>query len=648
MACARDALLPLLLAGCASSSGWSPLDRTQLPSRADQPNADAVILEFSRKVRFHLVDGAPVADTTVHSQVLVLTEDGRSWGALRAPYSGSFSEIVDAAARCIRPDGEVEVFDRSEMVDVMSSSYALYQDDRILVKDHPTAPVGSVLEYRYTERHFNPKIFQFGQWFAWTVPAKRTELVVEIPMDWEIDYVTTEYWEPRRFEPQVQEEAGLRRYIWRVEDTPALAEERLAPGRFHRALRVTTRLKSWRIDGERVESFADIRDFSRFLHRLQKGTADPTPEIEKTVARVLEGTADDPREKARRLYEWVQSNVRYVAIEVGMGGWKPYSAGEVFETKYGDCKDKATLLKSMLSVAGIQSHLASLYSHRGFPRKFVLPTFGNTNHAILVVDLPGGERIIADPTERTVPFGAIPLRDQEAELLMITEEGAEPFVTPATGPDQHTKRVDLSLSIDGSGNASGTYRMVTTGDFAWNLKRALMEASKKDRKNRARDWLLLEKGSVDSIDFDLGSTEKSEDMIVTAEGDLVVPQVVSSSGKLRVLRLNEVVATPGGSLREQQRTSPVVFRKRERRDLVVTFSAPEGSRWAAIPEPVSLESPFGTFSLDYEETQEGQLEVRSSFVRSERIIPVEQYSELKSFLDGVRAASARGIVIKEK
>lgn len=645
---ALGCLLLLLPAGCASSAEWIPVDPTRLPTRDQHPNADAVILEHTRKVRFHLVDGAPVADTTVHTQVLVLTEEGRGWGDLQAHYSGSFSEIIEAEARCIRPDGEVEVFDRSQMADVLVSSFALYADDRVLLKSHPTVPVGSVLEYRYTERHYDPKIFQFGQRFAWSIPVRRSALIVESPADWEIEYVTTEYWQPRSFEPEVEEAEGIRRFVWRAEDIPALGSERYAPESFHRALRVATRLESWTVRGERVRSFEDIRDFSRFVYRLQEGTADPTPEIEQTVARILDGAPEDPKERARRLYEWVQSNIRYVAIEVGMGGWKPYSAKEVFETKYGDCKDKATLLKSMLRVAGIESHLASLYSHSGFPRTFVLPTFGNTNHAILVVDLPNGERVIADPTERTVPFGALPLRDQEAELLMITKEGAEPIVTPATGAEQHTKQVELTLSIDGSGNASGTYRIVTRGDFAWNLKRAMMEASKNDQKNRARDWLLLEKGSVDRIAFDLGSTEKSDEMVVTAEGDVEVPQLVSSSKKLRVLRLNELVATPGASFRERERKSPVVFRKRERRDLTVTLAAPDGARWATLPEPVQLESPFGSFSLEYEETEEGRLQVRSSFVRSERIVPAERYAELKSFLDGVKAATSRGIVIKEK
>jgi hypothetical protein len=394
-------------------------------------------------------------------------------------------------------------------------------------------------------------------------------------------------------------------------------------------------------------SFASMREFSKWMHELQRGTADPTPEIQQVVGEVLRDAPQDPKEKARRLYEWVQENIRYVAVEVGMGGWRPHSAKEVFETKYGDCKDKATLLKSFLGVAGIESHLASLFSHDGYPRKFLLPVFGNANHAILVIDLPNGERIIVDPTERTVPFGALPLRDQEAELLMIRPDGADPIVTPSTDARFNTKQIAMSLSIDDKGDASGTYDLITKGDFAWGLKYDMLAKSDGQQKDTARGWLWLQKGNVGSINYDRGASIDPEKMEVSAKGAVTVPQLVSSSAAARVLRLNELVATPGDAFRDEERTSPVVFRRRERRELSLSIAIPNGSRWSSLPQPVRVESPFGWYSLEYR-LEGDKLAVTSVYEQNQRIVPVERYTELRKFFDEILAAASRGVVIKAK
>jgi hypothetical protein len=504
-----------------------------------------------------------------------------------------------------------------------------------------------VIEYQYTQRHFDPKLFQFAHSFGSYAPIERSEFVVEMPSDWEIEHVVTRYWQKVEMPPEIEDDGSTKRYSWRQQSLPAFKQEDYAPDRWNRGTIVSTRLLSWMNGGVRESSFASMREFSKWMHELQQGTAEATPEIRQTVAGVLRDAPDDPREKARRLYEWVQENIRYVAVEVGMGGWKPHSAKEIFETKYGDCKDKATLLKTFLDVAGIDSHLASLYSHDGYPRKFLLPTFGNSNHAILVIDLPNGERIIADPTERTVPFGALPLRDQEAELLMIRADGAEPIVTPGTDARFNTKQITLALSIDDKGDAAGTYDLITKGDFAWALKYDMMAKSEGQQRETARGWLWLVKGTVESIRYDRGVSIDHEKMQVSVKGALQVPQLVASSANARVLRLNELVATPGDAFRDEDRTAPVVFRRRERRELSLSIQIPASSRWSSLPDPVKVESPFGWYTLEYR--QEGEaLRVESVYQQNERIVPVERYGELRRFFEEILAAASRGIVIKSK
>src|SRR5262249_33757412 len=146
--------------------------------------------------------------------------------------------------------------------------------------------------------------------------------------------------------------------------------------------------------------------------------------------------ADDERARAAKLYAWVRDHVRYCAIEIGMGGFVPHAAGEVHKARYGDCKDKATLLHTMLDVAGIKSRTV-LVAAGSWPRRFRLPALGgNFNHMIVVVDLKDGPPVFADPTARTAAFGELPEEDEDRMLLPVSEPGSSLTEATASSPDR--------------------------------------------------------------------------------------------------------------------------------------------------------------------------------------------------------------------
>ena len=90
----------------------------------------------------------------------------------------------------------------------------------------------------------------------------------------------------------------------------------------------------------------------------------------------------------RALATFLQRDVRYVAIELGIGGVQPHPASDVFAHLYGDCKDKATLLSSMLHEVGIESYYVVINSRRGAVSAATPPYIDVFNHAILAIRLP--------------------------------------------------------------------------------------------------------------------------------------------------------------------------------------------------------------------------------------------------------------------
>jgi len=155
---------------------------------------------------------------------------------------------------------------------------------------------------------------------------------------------------------------------------------------------------------------------------LEQGRRDASPEIKQKVA-ALTASATTQLAKMQALAKFVQGDVRYVAIELGIGGWQPHPAPEIFTHRYGDCKDKATLMSSMLHEVGIESFYISINTERGGAAPDRPPMIGWFNHEILAVQLPNevkdksavaviehpklGRLLIFDPTDEFTPFGQL-------------------------------------------------------------------------------------------------------------------------------------------------------------------------------------------------------------------------------------------------
>ena len=633
------------LAGCAAALSWAPLDLEALPGAEAHPDAPGVVLLDEETVRFHEVDGRAVADSSIRYRVKILRHDGRDLGDMAVHYDRLFQSVLQADVRVTFPDGKTRDYTADELDDVMAGgSGVLYQDNRALVKSHDALPIGSVVEYAFTTRHSQPELFQFAFYFTnGEAPTTLARFEVIAPVGWKTEQHASRYWQPIDLPPTDETAVeGEVHTVWQMRDIPGDEREPFAPTSRDRAQRVAARLAAWTIGGQAHKAPESMQGLSKYLAELEASTAEPTPQIEAKTQALLAGAPDDPNEKARLLYEWVQSKIRYVAIEIGLGGWRPYTAEAVFKTEYGDCKDKATLLKSMLKVAGIDSHLASLYSHDGFPRTFTLPTLGNANHAILGIELPGGI-VFADPTERTVPFGELPLRDQSAQILMSKLEGALPLTTPASSANDNTKTVRMNLRLGEDDSASGDFELHLTGSFAAEFEWDVIAETDAEQRQNAEGWLWIERGSVAGVRHDRSREGR---FTVVSTGTVTVPRLVGRSGPTRLLRLSDFIGTPGVVLPPvQSRRSPIVFSKRVQRRLELRVELPPGLEVRRVPEPVSIDAEVGSYRLSWA-TEGTALRATESYRLTQRIVPPQKYEALRSFFHEIQRATRRGLLIK--
>lgn len=628
-----------MLLGCRAAT-WAPLDLASLPDKKSHPDADAVVLSEQRTIEYFEAEDGVRNRSTHHWRVVVLDPKGSEHANLVSGYDRSFVTVESVRGQLVRPTGEVETFTQQDVGDHPAfGGSILYADSRALTKSFQGLPAGTVVDWEVTLVERDPTWRIDRHFFGWRIPVKSSRFEVSVPTGWSIDHQVTKQWAPHDMPPQTVDEAKAQRHVWTATDLAAVETEASGPSFVDVIPVVTVRLAKWTEKGVPKSAFSSYEDYARWMFELQSGTAVPSDGIRTIVDEVLADAPEDPRVRAAKLYEWVRDNVRYVAVEVGVGGWRPHEAHDVFAKRYGDCKDKANLLRTMLQLAGIESHLAELYSHDGVPRPFVLPNAGHSNHAILAVHLDG-ETILADPTTRTVPFGSLPVSDQGADVLVLRPDTAQMIRTPQAAPDHNNKKLKIVLTPDASGiSAVGEVDLTVRGAFGWSLRGELLRAADGDEKNIFSGWVWLEDAKASKVTFDTKGEGE-----VRGSGRVKLARIGTRAGDRLVFKPAEVLRTPGRRLNEDKRTQPVVFARGILRDTELRVKL-DGYTAGELPKATKIESEFGTFVQTWA-LESDALVVRSRFERPAQVVPPEKYDALRRFFAAVVQARGEGVVLR--
>src|ERR1043166_6443376 len=183
---------------------------------------------------------------------------------------------------------------------------------------------------------------------------------------------------------------GGNQWQWAVSDVKAIRqEEQMPPWPGVAGEMIVTFYPPGGGSGDR--SFKDWRQMGLWYTALAQGRRDATSEIKQKVI-ALTANAATPADRMATVAKFVQQEVRYVAIELGIGGIQPHAAGEIFQHRYGDCKDKATLMGAMLKEAGVDSYYVIINSDRGSVDKTTPAQVSAFDHVIIAIKLPEGDR----------------------------------------------------------------------------------------------------------------------------------------------------------------------------------------------------------------------------------------------------------------
>ena len=594
-------------------------------------NEDAVYLTDTTYVR---VQKNGVSGQLHQFAVKVLNARGvEAFRSYPVSYSPDRQEVRVLRARILKEDGSVvESYGESER-NMNEPWTGMYYDARAKVLSFPSLAPGDVLELQYRVDDTAQDNLLSDYWgtvesVQGTYPKVRYQYLVEMPKERPL------YWNEKKLPgiAHVREDVDTGRvlYRWNAKHVAKVVPEPGMPGWAEVAAHL------------HISTYRTWDEVGRYWWGLVRDQLTPNDERRRTVDTVLQGVdRKDEQAVVRAIYNFVVTNTRYVALEFGIHGYKPYRVDRVLARRFGDCKDKASLIHSMLKVAGVESHLVLLRMRNLGTLDPEPASMAAFNHAILYV--PRFD-LYLDGTAEFHGARELPSGDRVANVLIVEPGGKSTFLTtPEARPEDNATRLTMDLALKADGGAEVTGASTVGGQMAPEYRRAYRAvASRKSTFERA--WAQSFPGlTVQDVKLN-DTTRLDED--VQVDFRMSIPRFAEAlPGQLRFL--------PFGTGRSYTQTYASLAERRF--DLVMNspwlnrftfrYTLPQGYSVAELPPEHQEETPFGRVRLTYR--QEGnQLICDGEVSLSAARVKAEDYAAFRAFLGRVDKGFSRKVTLR--
>jgi len=610
----------------------------------------AVVLRDEEQVSYGS-DGKLV--TTENYAVKLLSREGRKYAIAKAFYLVNGSKIRNIDAWLIRPDGTVKEYGKKDILDIISDPDDVYDEGRIkLIDASNDVEVGSVFGYT-TVTEETPLFYQDAWSFQDELPTLVSRYSLSLPDGWKATSIT---FNSADIKPAVTGST----YSWEMHNLAPIPDEPLSPATINLAPRIAINFSPADSSQAVNKAFANWLDVSRWATPLYEPEVVVNDEV-AGKARELTANAKTELEKIRAIGTYVQ-NLQYISIDIGVGhgnGYRPRPSDVVLSRGYGDCKDKANLMRAMLRSLKIDAYPVVIFS--GDPT-FVREEWASPrqfNHCIIAVKVSDatsagtvidyaklGRLMIFDATDPYTPVGDLPSYLQGSFALVIAGENGgltRMPVTPA-GSDSLERKINVNLTDTGA--ITGTISERASGQASASFRREVRELSSTDYKKVLEGWLTRGATGAQLVNFT--PTDKQNE----AGFDLDVQFSAPRYGQLmqnRLLVFKPVIVGRRNAvmLTEPKRSNPIEIASTNTMNETVTFDLPQGFVIDETPDPVNLESSFGKYSTRYD-TTDGKLVFTRSMTLNRATIPAEKYSAVKEFFSKILEAEQSPVVLLKK
>lgn len=392
-----------------------------------------------------------------------------------------------------------------------------------------------------------------------------------------------------------------------------------------------------------LSTYQTWEQVGRYYHGLVRDQLVPNDELRRTVERLLKGVdRADTAKVVAAVYGFVVSQVRYVGLEFGIHGYQPYRVDRILARRFGDCKDKASLMYAMLKIAGVDSRLVLLRTRDRGVLSAEVASLAAFNHAILYVPKLD---LLLDGTAEFHGSRELPSADRLANVLVVEPDVASRFFTTLEArPEDNTTTVtmDVTLRPDGSATARGT--LVAVGQGAPEVRRAY-ETGATRQATFEQQWAQSFPG-VKASEVTV-SDPKALEVPATLGFAMTVPRYAEAQqGALRFYPFGASRAFTQAMAPLAERHFDVFFSQVFENRLRYTYSLPPGFAIAGLPPEVVESSPFGTARI-VTRREGAKLVVEGTMMLATARIFAKDYAVFRAWLIRVDQAFSRKLVVEK-
>jgi len=585
--------------------------------------------------------------------VRILRREGREYAVGHVGYIPDIGKVRELRAWLIRANGEIKRYGKDDIVDSAGATNDVYNEYRIKhVSAASDADAGTVFGYSYALE--DRSVFSQDDWaFQSSIPVVTSRYTLALPAGWHAEGVTFNH---AKIEPVVNGST----YTWELRDLPPIPDEPLSPSLSNLVARLAVSYYPPSTGAApSIKTFTNWAEVGAWMSELE----DPQVLVDDALARKayeLAALAKNEYEKIQAIGRYVQ-NIQYISIQTGLGrggGYRPHSSTEVFAKSYGDCKDKANLMRAMLKVVGISSFPVSIYS--GDP-EYVHPDWPSPqqfNHCIIAVKVTDetrtttiiqhprfGRLLIFDPTDSETPVGDLPFYLQGSLALIDSKESNELVKMPVTPPEMNQLERTAELQLAADGAIAGSIQERALGQTAAKFRMEYRHLSRPEYNAMIGRWL-----ANGAAGADLNRIESTD---TAAEGRFALNIEFSAKSygqlmqdRLLVFRPAVVSRRDALTLTAPLRKHPIVLQSNADSE-TVRVKLPAGFYVDEMPDPVKIETTFGSYTTSYE-SKDGELVFKRRLSQRAITIPAEQYDAVRNFFERIRTAEQAPVVLVRK
>ncbi len=580
--------------------------------------------------------------------VRILRPEGRDEAAYWVHYNGD-SKVNYLHGWSITSKGQEYETKSGDVSEHSVSTYEVYSDAKIKALRVPGADVGTVVGFEY-EQQQRPYVFQDSWMFQQSEPVEQSHYELHLAAGWRFksDWMNHKEEKPTEDNGAIQWQLSN---IPRIEDEPHRPPTRgLAGGVVFTFFNEKTPSKSYR----------NWSDLGTWFTQLSSSVRDASPALSQKVQELAPSSLPI-MQRVKALANFAQHDVRYVAVEVGVGGYRPHTAADIFNHRYGDCKDKATVLSSMLAQIGVKSYYIIVNATRGVVTKDSPASPGGFNHMILAIALPEasyskplpamyehpklGHLLIFDPTNDFVPFGQIPPYEQDNYGLLVGEQGGELIHMPLSPPEANgiTRNAKLKLLPDGT--LQGEIEERYTGFNAMLGRAFLQNESETDRKK------IIERlvgNSLSNFQLDhyelVNASDIDQDLIIRF--NFSAAHYAKNAGSMLLVRPRVIGEMAGAWDPNKPRHYAYDFRAPFLNRDSMEISLPEGFQVDELPEPAKASFPFAQY-VSKTENSGSVLKYTREYKINTTQVSMDQIEQLKKLFGQINLDEKNMAVLKK-